>query len=142
MDVQIESIGGMCPVQGYGTIDGERFYLRYRHDCAELYVGPEEEQELDEFGLREMMPDLHNPRLYAEINNVTGEYDRGWLDENQARLLLDKLIELLKPPAEWEHGTGMEQLAAQVEFLSKMMRQRDGEDARTHPPIKPNRERD
>lgn len=125
MDVQIESIGGVCPVQGYGTIDGDRFYLRYRHDCAELYVGPEEnDDDLWQYG---KMPDLHNPRLYAEINDVTGEYDRGWLEEEEAIKLLHRMVGLLKPPREWENGTGMDQLSAAVEAMfKKRMRQSNG----------------
>ncbi len=120
MDIIIEQIGGMCPVQGYGTIDGERFYFRYRHDDAQLYVGPEVDDE--DLG----MPDLANPRLYAEINNVFGHADRGWLENDEAVELLHRLVDMLKPRIEWQ-ATGHERLSNLVDFLVQAMRGREVE---------------
>lgn len=40
MDLTIESLGGMCPVQGEGRIDGQYFYFRARGSCWGLEVWP------------------------------------------------------------------------------------------------------
>lgn len=124
MDVVIESVGGMCPVQGFGTIDGDRFYFRYRHDCAELYVGPDI-NEVDEFGFHDPMPDLWEPRLYAEIADVTGDYDRGWLEEIEAMDLIHRMVDMLKPPTQSPRGTGVQQLDAQVRAMTKILREKN-----------------
>ncbi len=118
VDLVIEQVGGVCPVQGYGRLDGERFYFRFRHDCAELYVGPADTSEPYD----DDMPDLMAPRLYAEINNVYGDPWRGWLDVESAVELLHRLIALLKPPAEWANGTGIEQLGALVDAMVEAMK--------------------
>lgn len=118
MDIVVEQIGGMCPVQGYGTIDGERFYFRYRHDDAQLYVGPG----VDDEGL----PDLDNPRLYAEINDVSGHVDRGWLENDEAVELFHRLVGELKPLTEWQ-TTGHERLSNLVDLLLRAARGKEVE---------------
>ncbi len=37
--IVIEYLGGNCPVQGEGTIDGKPFYFRARGDCWRLGIG-------------------------------------------------------------------------------------------------------
>jgi hypothetical protein len=39
-EIIIESLGGLCPVQANGTIDGEPFYFRSRHEHWQLEIGP------------------------------------------------------------------------------------------------------
>ncbi len=87
----IDQIGGMCPVQGYGTVNDEPFYFRFRSDCAQLYVGPIDEED----GIP-----ADPPRLYAEINDVYNEPFRGYLSGEESRALLWRLVELLKPNQE------------------------------------------
>jgi hypothetical protein len=38
-DIQIAMIGGQCPVQAEGTIDGKPFYFRARGQHWELRIG-------------------------------------------------------------------------------------------------------
>lgn len=108
MNIVFDSLGGMCPVQGTGIIDGEQFYFRYRHDNAQLYVGGESP--------------LENPRLYAEIRNVTGETDRGDLSEDEAVQLVGRLADDLRPIGEWPAGSGLDQLKSAVETMLEAMR--------------------
>jgi hypothetical protein len=114
VELNIETLGGACPCQGYGTLDGERFYFRYRHDDAQLEVGPPDEHDDD-------MP-TRPPRLYAEINDVTGDFERGWLDDEDAIKLIHRMIPMLKPPAEWAHGTYQDQLQTAVSAMVDAMR--------------------
>jgi len=37
-DLRVDSLGGLCPVQGYGTMGGLPFYFRARHDGWSLEV--------------------------------------------------------------------------------------------------------
>ena len=104
-------------------MDGERFYFRYRHDDAQLSVGPAEENGPDPewYGV---MP-AHPPRLYAEIHDVTGDEDRGWLDETDAVALIHRLIGMLKPTEQVEGGTHIDRLKATVDAMVAAMRQHD-----------------
>lgn len=39
MDLQIEHIGGYCPVQAEGSVNGMQFYFRARHKQWQFSVG-------------------------------------------------------------------------------------------------------
>lgn len=47
--LKVLSWGGACPTQGYGYLDGDRWYFRFRWGNATLDVGPyvEEDEEAD-----------------------------------------------------------------------------------------------
>ena len=69
--ITIDSMGGNCPVQIEGLIDGQPFYFRARGDSWALHVGPKE----DWFTDREW---LH------EADYGDGPFDAGWMPEHEA----------------------------------------------------------
>lgn len=38
-EIKIDYIGGVCPIQAEGTINGEQFYFRSRHQHWSLCIG-------------------------------------------------------------------------------------------------------
>lgn len=87
--LRFHSLGGLCPVQGTGTLRGEPFYFRFRGDHAQLDVGP-----LGEYDI----PDP--PRLRATWPGVTGEPLAGSLTDWQLTLVFLTLVRELVPPGE------------------------------------------
>lgn len=118
-------LGGV-PVQAYGWLGDDRFYFRFRHDCAELSVGPfdtdletadwvwselsrldrqaakkDDEWMLDEHA--QPMPTADDPRFYptrvtryAFADDVTGERHAGFLEEDEFCDLFDKMLTQLE----------------------------------------------
>lgn len=111
--------GGACPYQAEGSFGGERFYFRYRSDNASLSVGPPSETDSS-------MP-VHPPRLYAVIFGVFDEPLRGFLERKEAHELMARLVDLLKPPSEWDHGTHRDRLVAFLNLLSAVSDKEDDE---------------
>ena len=74
----IEQIGGNCPVQAEGTIDGAVFYFRSRGESWSLQVAT----------------DATGPwgdTAWAYTEDYPGEkYDAGWITEDQARAFINK----------------------------------------------------
>ncbi len=108
MDINITSAGGACPYQAYGTIDGEQFYFRFRHDSAQLEVGPD-------------VPD-RDGLMYAERHDVTGDEWNGSLSDEEALALIIELAEKLAPVSE-DNPTYGQRLAAAVEEMVKQLRE-------------------
>lgn len=111
--LQITCIGGACPFQMEGTTpEGLRFYMRYRHDDAQLYVYRGKDH-------------VDGLQLYAEIDNaMEAGWDRGYLDADEAVDLFGRLWALLKPRDQWE-STGSERLAAAVRAYSDALALQD-----------------
>jgi hypothetical protein len=86
--IQIDSIGGNCPVQAYGLIDGEPFYFRARWEHWSLSVGSDDEDPSD-LGLygRDV---VGNPRWYHEEDWGDGPFEAGWMPEEEARRMIEK----------------------------------------------------
>lgn len=76
----LSSIGGNCPVQGEGTVDGQHFYFRARGDSWQFHVAA---TEADIFG---------NPTFYTEGEYGDG-FDAGWMPKHEAIGLIVKCIE-------------------------------------------------
>ena len=76
-------IGGNCPVQAEGTINGHEFYFRARGDSWSLSVGG---------------PDVvGHPVWYYE--QPYGEWpDAGWMSVDEARAFILKGAKILNPP--------------------------------------------
>lgn len=72
----IDTIGGNCPVQAEGTIDGQEFYFRARGMRWSLSVGGR-----DVVGA----PDWYYEEPYGEE-----EFAAGWMTEDEARAFIDK----------------------------------------------------
>ena len=76
----IEYLGGNCPVQGEGTIDGKPFYFRSRGAAWSLGVGGEPVGKPD-----------------WEIQEAYGTWpDAGWITEDEARAFIAKGAKLYR----------------------------------------------
>ena len=75
-DIQIDELGGNCPVQGTGQIDNYGFYFRARGSYwhMEIYCGPEGTWE------------------YGEDYGT--DYDAGWMTQDEAVAFIQKAAEL------------------------------------------------
>jgi hypothetical protein len=75
--VEIQTLGGNCPVQAEGQIDGYGFYFRARgsHWSLEIYTGPE--------GPWEHWEDYGNT-----------PFDAGWMTEEEAEEFIYKAAKL------------------------------------------------
>jgi hypothetical protein len=69
-DVIITSLGGNCPVQGYGTIDGQPFYFRARWDSWRLNIGGDDV--------------VAKPAWSCSEDYGDGPYDAGWMTQEEA----------------------------------------------------------
>lgn len=81
--IKIDMFGGVCPFQADGILpDGQQFYLRYRHDAAQLYIAPADGDIFDD------------TTEYASIDEVTGDCDRGDLSAQEAIDLFVRLYSM------------------------------------------------
>ena len=81
----VTSIGGMCPTQAEGTMNGNPFYFRARHgDWTLTVVKPE----CDPVWLDKKDDVL----LFQEGDDPTN----GWMDESEVRVILQKAFSDLK----------------------------------------------
>ena len=99
-EIVIESLGGLCPVQANGTIDGEPFYFRARHEHWRVEIGPGNTHLVVE------AMEAH-PHDRAEWDRVEGlptweyeerysdeEYAAGYMTEEEARAFMAKAADL------------------------------------------------
>lgn len=78
--IEIDWLGGNCPVQAEGRIDGEPFYFRARGSRWSLSVGgPDTITEPDWF--------------YAE-NYGDGPFDAGWMPDEEAAAFIARAVDL------------------------------------------------
>ena len=75
MELHITWIGGNCPVQGEGTVDGVPFYFRARGEYWSFTISLTKCGELG-FYRRERWGD--------------GPYDAGWMPERVAREIIER----------------------------------------------------
>jgi hypothetical protein len=80
IDIDIDTIGGNCPVQAEGTINGKPFYFRARGTHWSLRVGG-----ADVVG---------DPAWEYEEPYGEGPYDAGWMSEQEARQFIDRAAAL------------------------------------------------
>ncbi len=69
--IEIDYLGGQCPVQAEGKINGVPFYFRARGEHWSLSIGPN--------------PVWHYSEAYGD-----GPYDAGWMGHEEARQFIDK----------------------------------------------------
>ena len=81
--IVIDWLGGDCPVQAEGTINGKRFYFRARGNRWRLEVSPDAEGDYLSW------PDKPDPWCY-EQDYGDGPFDAGWMSEDEARLMIVK----------------------------------------------------
>lgn len=102
--IEIDWLGGNCPVQAEGRIDGEPFYFRARGEHWSLSVGSYHEicTDLAVHG-RDV---IGNPRWEHEEEWGDGPYDAGWMPEDEARRMIEKGATL------WRAATAMSEIPA------------------------------
>ena len=81
-EIRIDMIGGNCPVQAEGLIDGAPFYFRARGARWSLSVGG-----ADVVG----SPDWYHEEPYGD-----GPFDAGWMEETEARAFIEKGADLYR----------------------------------------------
>jgi hypothetical protein len=72
MKIEIRWIGGNCPVQGEGTIDGQEFYFRARGEHWSIGIGGDP---------------VGEPEWYYEEGYGSWP-DAGWMPEDEARAFI------------------------------------------------------
>lgn len=81
VDIDIRQMGGQCPVQAEGTVDGHPFYFRARGEAWSLSIaGPSG----DVFG---------DDAWYYDEDYPGGEYAAGWMTYPEAEGFLRKAAE-------------------------------------------------
>ena len=77
----MDTIGGNCPVQAEGTVDGKAFYFRARGSRWTFTVAPTQAEMFD-------APVYHLEQPYGE-----GPYDAGWMPRHEALGFITAAIE-------------------------------------------------
>lgn len=78
-DISITSIGGLCPVQAEGTINGVPFYFRARHQHWLLAIGGEDP--VDD-------PEWEYEEHYSDVPSAAG-----YMTEDEARQFISAAAE-------------------------------------------------
>ena len=79
---KIEWIGGPCPMQAWGTVDGDQFAFRSRWDRWSFTVSNDPKVEPDDIESSEQ--GYFVEQLYG------GRYGAGYMPENEARKIIDR----------------------------------------------------
>ena len=77
--IRIDTLGGNCPVQAEGTIDGIPFYFRARGDSWRMNIGG-----ADIVG---------EPEWSYEEDYGTSPFDAGWMSQEEARAFIQRAAE-------------------------------------------------
>lgn len=112
-ELEIEELGGNCPVQARGTYKGMPFYFRARGTHASLSVGSTNDDNAEK-------ADYSYPHLYAEVR-VTEEgddYGAGWLTPEELLVVFPFLIEHLQ---EQTHEDNEARLQEYIDVINKMV---------------------
>jgi hypothetical protein len=82
--IEIDTIGGNCPVQAEGKINGEPFYFRARGERWALNVGGNDV--------------VSDPRVRIEARYVdkTNKYEAGWMPESDARAIIERAARVVE----------------------------------------------
>ena len=80
MNYTVDWIGGNCPVQAEGVVDGKPFYFRARWNAWSLSVDQND--------------DILNPEWCYIENYGDGPYDAGWMEESVALSMIKKAISI------------------------------------------------
>jgi hypothetical protein len=83
----IESIGGSCPVQASGTIDGKEFYFRSRGQAWSFAVAVD--AGTDPVDIIE----TSDQGFYLEESYGEGPYDAGYMPIEEAKEIIHRCVE-------------------------------------------------
>lgn len=89
MALEINSLGGNCPVQAEGQVDGEPFYFRARGAHWSMSIGSDtpDTSALGVYG-RDV---VSNPKWFYEEDFGVWP-DAGWMSEDEARAFIDQAV--------------------------------------------------
>lgn len=82
MTTKIRCLGGNCPVQAEGTIDGKEFYFRARGDSWSLRIGGNDV--------------VGDPEWRYDQDYGSGPFDAGWMTEGEALEFIQTGLDLYK----------------------------------------------
>ncbi len=121
--VVVEDLGGACPLQGNGYIrsgiyGGFRWYFRFRHDEACLYIYVAAKEKDPQWGYTNYYA---GTLYYSEIIGLVGDQHAGTLSYDETLALFVLLWQSLRPKDQWE-STGIERLYLNVEELGAQLR--------------------
>lgn len=83
--IDITYLGGNCPVQAEGFVNGAPFYFRARHEHWSFGVGSDP---------------VDGDGFYVRQRYVDGQGDAGWMSEEEARAVIEvaaKMYATLNP---------------------------------------------
>jgi hypothetical protein len=86
MAIRIDYIGGNCPVQAEGRINGHKFYFRARGEHWSIGVGGDP---------------IMNPAWSYEEPYGDEPFAAGWMTEDEARTFIDKAVGLFRASPEF-----------------------------------------
>lgn len=89
MTLIITDIGGNCPVQAEGTIDGVPFYFRARGDQWSMGIGDDPVGIPHPSEIREEPPYVASPDEWYCLCSWGKWPDAGWMSESEARRLIE-----------------------------------------------------
>lgn len=81
MNVEIDQIGGNCPVQAEGTIDGRQFYFRARGMYWSLEIGAKDDAPYEKWDCGSW--------CFSEKYS-DDQYAAGWMTHDEARAFIEK----------------------------------------------------
>lgn len=81
--VKIDWIGGQCPLQAVGTLDGHKFYFRARGNRWSFEVG-------------ENPPSFGNHLFYYEEPFGEEPYQASWMSKEEAKRFIDQAAKLFQ----------------------------------------------
>lgn len=76
MQLYIEYLGGNCPVQAEGTVNGKRFYFRARGTHWSMGIGGDEP--------------VGEPEWIRQEKWGDGPFAAGWMPEEEARRIIER----------------------------------------------------
>lgn len=79
-EIHVKYLGGNCPVQSEGTIDGKEFYFRARHNHWSMSIGGDDL--------------IGKPDWYYEEDYGEEPFSAGWMSQAQAADFMDKAFQL------------------------------------------------
>ena len=88
MATEIDMIGGNCPVQAEGFIDGQPFYFRARGGSWSLSIGSDFEDSSDT-GVHGLDV-IGKPKWFHEEDWGDGPYAAGWMPIEIAEEMIEK----------------------------------------------------
>lgn len=90
--IEIDCLGGNCPVQAEGRINGKRFYFRARGEHWSLTVHPTADGKFLEWPRDDL--DWFHEEEWGD-----GPFDAGWMPEDVAREMIAKAAALYEQGA-------------------------------------------